>query len=882
MTTLREFISRFVSLFRKQHLEREMDDEMRAHLEMAVAEYLDRGMPPEEARYAALRELGGVEQTQELYRDQRGLHMFETFFQDLRYGLRMLLKDPGFTAIAVLTLALGIGANTAIFSVVNTVLLRGLPYKNPDRLVWITQFIPAQGNTLVFDSDYFAWSRQNRVFEGMAAYGIAGFTLTGGGDPERLEAGKVTAGFFPLLGIEPMLGRSFLNEEDRPAGPQVCVLSHALWERRFNSDRSIVGQSITLDSKPYTVLGIMPARFEFLSSRKPALYVPFDLRETTGVAPGEMHMFPSVVARLKPGATLKEAQADLAVINQNLQPLYKGGYAKMMAGARAQVMSLHDRLVGNVRPALLILQGAVGFVLLIACANVANLQLARALSRQKEIAIRTALGAGRWRLARQLLSESVLLASLGGAAGVVLAAFGVSVLCTMGPSSIPHLSDVRTDYRVLLFTALVSILTGLLFGLVPFSAAARTDPNDGLKEGGSHLSSGPGGQRLRGALMILELALALVLLTGSGLLIRSFVRLTEVDPGFDPNHVLTARVGLPLDQYSKPGEQSAFFHSLLERVRDLPGVTSADAVVSLPLQGFMMAAGFDIEGRPPRPEVNMAAEINISSPGYFHTIGVPVILGRTFVPQDTADSPRVALLNQTCARKYFPDENPLGKRIQIAGAGSWTTIIGVVGDIRQTGLVALPEPEIILPYLQSPYSGMVMVIRTTKDPLSLVPAVRSQVGAIDKNAPLFEVSTLEETLAAEFAARRFNMLLLGVFAGVALLLAVMGIYGVMSYSTAQRTHEFAIRIALGAGSAEVLRLTLRRSLVLTLAGLAIGLAGAFALTRFMSSLLYGVQPTDVSTFIAASVALAMAAFTASYIPARWATKVDPMVALRYE
>jgi len=873
---------RLVSFIKRSRFEGDLDDELRFHVEMRARDNMASGMSDDEARYAARKAFGNLALVREETREMWGLTWLERLGQDVRYGLRVLAKNRGFTAVAVVALALGIGANTAIFSVVNTVLLRRLPYRDPDRLVWITQFIPAQGNTLVFDSDYFAWLRQNQVFDGMAAYRRPDFTLTGAGDPERVEAAWVTASFFSLLGVEPMLGRGFVAEEDRPGGPQVCVLSHELWQRRFGSDSSIVGKSVTLDGKSYTVLGVMPARFEFVSNFKPALYVPFDLRETAGVAPGELHMFPWVIARLRPGITIERAQSDLAVISRGLQAGYKGGYAKMMAGARPQVMSLHDRKVGNVQPALLILLGAVGFVLLIVCANVANLQLARAVTRQREMAIRTALGAGRWRLARQLFTECLLLALFGGGAGVALAAWGVSALRTLGPADIPHLADVGLDYRVLLFTALVSIATGMLFGLVPVFTAAKTDPNESLKEGGLRLASGRGGQLLRGGLTIAELALALVLLTGSGLLIRSFVRLTTIDPGFDAHHVLTARIGLPENHYLKPEQQRAFFQNLVERVRGLPGVSSADAVVALPLMGYMMAAGFDIEGRPPRPEVNTVAQINIAGPAYFHTMGIPLISGRFFTPQDTADAPKVVILNQACVRKFFPAASPIGKRIQIAGTKEWATIVGVTGDVRQTGLASLPEPEILEPYLQVPYGDMAVVVRTATDPLSLVPALRSQVQSIDRNLPVFEVSTMDQYLAEEVATRRFNMLLLGGFAGLALVLAVVGIYGVTAYSVAQRTHEVGIRIALGATGREVLQLMLARSIALTLAGLAIGLAGALALTRFLSSLLYVVRPTDLPTFIAVSIVLAAAALAASYLPARRATRVDPMVALRYE
>ena len=802
-----------------------------------------------------------------------------SLWQDLRYAVRVLGKNPGFTAVVVVTLALGIGANTAIFSVVNTVLLRHLPYRDSDRLVWITQFIPAQGNTLVFDSDYFAWSRQNQVFESMAAYGSTERTLTGTGDPERLEAGRVTAGFFSVLGVEPTLGRSFLAEEDRPEGAQVCVLSHELWQRRFGADRSVIGRSITLDGKPYTVLGVMPARFKFVDSHKPALYLPFGLHETSGVAPGGMLL--DVIARLKPGITIERAQSDIAVIGHGLHAGYRGGYAKMMAGARPQVMSLRLRKVGNVRPALLILFGAVGFVLLIVCANVANLQLARAAARQKEIAIRTAVGAGHWRLARQLFTECLLLAVIGGAVGVALAYWDVSVLRTRGPADIPYLADVRLDYRVLLFTALVSIATGIIFGLVPVFTAAKTDPNESLKEGGSRVASSRRGQLLRGGLTVTELALAMVLLTGSGLLIRSFVRLMMIDPGFNAHHILTARIDLPETQYSEPSQQSAFFQNLLERVHALPGVISADAVASLPLTGYMMSSSFDVEGQS-RPEVNTAASINIASPGYFQTMGVPLISGRTFTSQDTAEAPKVVMLNPTCVRKFFPGENPVGKHIKIPDAEGWATIVGVVGDVRQSGLASLPEPEIIEPYLQVPNSYMTLVIRTSTDPLSLVPALRSQVQSLDRDLPMFEVSTMEQYLAEEMAGRRFNMVLLGIFAGLALILAVVGIYGILAYIVTQQTHEIGIRMAMGAQRRDMLLFILRRGVRLTLIGVAIGLPAAWVVTRVMSSLLYGVSPRDPLTFIGMTLLLVTTALLASYIPARRATKVDPMVALRYE
>jgi len=867
---------------RRAAWEQDLEEELRSHMECRAEELMRAGLTREEAERQARIDLGTRETYKEQCREAHGLRWLDELRQDLSYAVRTFRRNPGFTAVAVLTLALGIGLNTAIFSVVNTVLLRPLPYKDAGRLVWITDFIPRQGNTLVWDSDYFAWAKQNQVFEGMAAYGRADLTLTGAGQSERLDGARVTAGFFPVLGVAPMLGRPFLAEEDRPGGPQVCVLSHKLWQSRFGANASILGMTITLDGKAHTVLGVMPATFEFVGRFQPALYVPYDMRETSGVAPGEMHMIiMNVIARLKPGGTVQRAESNLAFINHGLESSYKGGYAKMMAGARAQVMSLHERLVGDVRLALLVLVGAVGFVLLIACANVANLQLARAVRREKEIALRTALGAGRGRLARQLLTESLLLAALGGVAGVGLAAWGVSVLRTLGPANIPHLAEIHIDFRVLLFTALVVIVTGVAFGLVPVLAATKTHPGESLKEGGLRLSVGPGREQTRGALVVMQLALALVLLVGAGLLMKSFLRLTATDPGFDPHNLLTARIELPDNQYPRPDQQRAFFENLLASLRTLPGVYAAEAVVSLPLTGYMMAAGFDIEGVPARADMNTAAQINIVSPGYLHAIGVPLISGRSFTPLDSAEAPKVVILNRACARTFFPHEDPIGKRIQIAGM-DWATIVGVVGDLREEGLMAQPKPEIFVPYLQAPYSLMAVVIRSPQDPQRLAGAVRSRVESLDKSLPIYEVITMDQLMAEQVASRKFNMALLGLFAFLAVALAGVGIYGVMTYTVTQRTHEIGIRMALGAEQLDVLRLVLRQGIILAALGICVGFAGALALTRFLSSLLYEVTPRDPVTFVIVSALLGGVALLATYLPARRAAKVDPLVALRYE
>ncbi len=881
MSFLTNLIGGIRALVRKKQGEREMDDELRAYVDDAAQEKMRSGMSPEEALRAARVEMGSTDAVKEGIRSAGWESTLETLGQDIRYGLRQLRIDPAFTTVAVVTLGLGIGVNAAIFTVVNRVLLRPLPYTNPDRLVWITDFIPRQNNTLVFDSDYFAWARQNQVFEGMAAYGGTELTLTGAGDSARLDASRVTAGFFSVLGVAPELGRAFLPDEDRPGGPQVCILSHKLWQSRFGANATLVGKAITLDGKSYTVLGVLPADFEFVANYQPELYIPFDLREISGIAPGEQHMIVNVIARMKPGIALERAESNLALINQGLASTYKGGYAKMMAGARAQVITLQRRRVGDVRLALLVLMGAVGFVLLIACANVANLQLARGVRREKEMALRAALGAGRGRLARQVLTESLLLAVLGGAAGVWLAALCVSALRMLGPPNIPHLADIQVDSHVLIFSAAVALLTGLVFGIFPVLAAKATQPGESLKESGVRGSLTPGRERTRAALVVMELALALVLLTGAGLLIRSFVHLTFTDPGFDPHNLLTARVGLPNNQYQQPAQQRAFFQSLLASLRTLPGVDSAEATVSLPFEGYMMMAGFEIAGHPTRTDVNQGAVISIVSPGYLHALGVPLVSGRNFTDQDSAGAPKVVVLNRTFARAFFGNDDPVGQRIQVAGE-DWTTVAGVVGDLRQAGLVAKPEPEIFFPYLQMSYPEMAIVLRTKGEPLALTGALRARVDNLDRSLPVFDISTMDQIAGEQLASRKFNMALLGIFALVAVALAAVGIYGVMSYAVTQRTHEIGIRVALGAAQIDVLGLVLRQGIVLAAVGISIGLAGAFGLTRFLSSLLYGVRPTDAVTFIAGSCVLGGVALLAAYIPARRAACVDPLVALRHE
>ncbi|MEK6299557.1 MAG: ABC transporter permease [Acidobacteriota bacterium] len=817
----------------------------------------------------------------------------ETFLHDLRYGSRMLLKRPGFTAVAVLALALGIGANSAIFSVVNGVVLRALPYKDPEALMMVWNRRPllqAQAGMNEFPvsaADFVEWRDQNQVFEQIAAFHTQPFNITGAGEPEFLGGVRSSAGLFSLLGVEAKLGRTFLPEEDQPGAGHVVILSPGLWERRFGSDPQIIGQKLTLNDEPYTVIGVMPPGFQFPRKgempagyqfpRQADLYTP--LAWTPAQVGNRGRNFLAVVGRLKPQVGIAQAQAGMHEIAERLTQQYP----QFNSNKEVFIVPLHQQVIGKVRTALLVLLGAVAFVLLIACANVANLLLARAASRQKEIAIRTALGASRWRVIRQLLTESVLLSLAGGTLGLLLAMWGIDLLLAISPANLPRVDAIGVDGRVFGFTLAISLLTGIVFGLVPAIQASKPDVNEALKEGGR--ASSVSHNRFRGALVVSEVALSLVLLIGAGLMIRSFVRLLNSSPGLDPENVLTLDVGLPRTKYTGP-QQVAFFQQVIERLRALPGVKSAGAVYPLPLSGAEEGMGFGIEGRADSaPGERYNAGPRWVSPGYFNTMGIALMKGRELSERDGGDSPRVLLINEAMAARYFPDEDPIGKRVafdQVNNAPNWREIVGVVGDVKHSAMDSDPKPEMYFPFTQYPSFFMTLVVRTSGDPLNLVAAARSEVLAVEKNQPISNVHTMEELLSNSIAQRRFNMLLLSVFAGVALLLAAVGIYGVMSYSVAQRTHELGVRMALGARTSHVLALVVKQGMTLALIGVGIGLAASFALTRVMASLLYGVSATDPLTFSVIALVLASVAFLACYLPARRATKVDPMVALRYE
>jgi putative ABC transport system permease protein len=807
-------------------------------------------------------------------------------WQDLRYGFRTLLRKPGFTIVAIIALALGIGANTAIFSVINSILFRPLAYHDPDRLVTINHDYPKINlKASVSAIGYTHYRDHARSFESVAALTGGSFNLTGVGDPERLNASPVTHNFFSTLGVKAVQGRVFLPEEDQPGRNKVVVLSHDFWQRRFGGDPGLVNKNITLNDESYTVVGIMPPIFQF--GREMGQVV--DLWTPIAFTPEQLNFnrltFENlfVIARLKPGVTIQQAQAELDTIASNLRQQYMPGADRSNWGLTTQFF--RELVVGDIRLALWMLMGAVSLVLLIACANVANLLLARASDRQKEIAIRTALGAGRWRVVRQLLTESVLLSVSGGAIGLLLAWWGISALVKVNEVQIPRANEIGLDWLVLAFALGVSLLTGILFGLVPALQVSKTDLHETLKEGGRTGASGARGW-IRGALVVVEMAMALMLLIGAGLLIRSFWHLQKVNPGFAPHNVLTMSLALPQTKYREPVQRTNFYKEALQRIRSLPGVQSAGATSILPMSGNNSSGSFRIEGREvPQGQSLPHGDRWAATTDYFSTMKIPIIRGRYFDDRDTMDSQPVAIIDETMARKYWPNEDPLGKRISFQGGQNnpiWREIVGLVGHVKHKGLEGESRVQYYIPHTQMQNPNMFLVVRTNGDPSSLTGAVRSAIRGFDKDLPVYRVKTMEQFVADSMAQRRFAMTLLGIFAAVAMVLAAVGLYGVMSYSITQRSHEIGIRMALGARAADVLRLVIGQGMLLAVIGVAIGIAGAFALTRLMANLLFGVKASDPMTFAAIAAVLTLVALLACFVPARRATKVDPMVALRYE
>ena len=794
--------------------------------------------------------------------------------QDLRYGLRSLLRKPGFTLIAVITLALGIGANTAIFSVVNTVLLKTLPYKDGDRLVAVWGRLKQVDQVELSPTEFADYRERSRAFGQLAAAERANLNLTGAREPVRLEGQAVTANLFPMLGVAPLIGRTFTAEEDK-ANARVAVLSYGLWQKALGGQADAVGKTITLDGNTYEVIGVMPGAFQFpppvTNYKQSEIWVPRSLENETRRAAHNLF----TIGQLAPGTSFAQARAEMDGIAKQLEQ----EDSRRQGGVN--LVPLQAQVGRQLQPSLLILAGAVGFVLLIACANVANLMLASASARQKEIAVRLALGASRWRIIRQLLTESLLLSLVGGGLGLLLAAWGSEAIRAAGADQIPRADQIAVDGFVLGFTLLLSVVTGVIFGLAPALQASRADLNITLKEGGRS-GSAPGRHRLRSGLVMVEVALSLVLLVGAGLLIKSFWRLVNVDPGFDTQRLLSVELSLTSERYAEELPRSIFYQQLLERLSTLPGVQAAAIVNHPPFSGRRGIDAFKIEGKPDPTgiEDTPLADARVISPDYFQMMSIPVLQGRAFNASDTRDSLQTVIINQAFAERYWPGEDPLGRRLS-EGEG-WLTVIGVVGDVRQSGLDQEAAPHVYAPYLQAPLRRSGVLVRTSSDPLSLVTAVRSQVSAIDPDQPIYNVHTMYELIAGSMSGRRLNLLLLGVFALTALTLASIGIYGVISYSVTQRIHEIGIRMALGAQSRDVLRLILKQGMTPVVVGMAAGIAGALGLTRVMSTLLFGVTANDPYTFAAIALLLGIVALVACYIPARRATRVDPMIALRYE
>src|SRR5262245_30813017 len=813
----------------------------------------------------------------------------QTLWQDLRYGARMLLKKPGFTLIAVITLALGIGANTAIFSVVNAVLLRPLPYAEPERMValWESNKQRSVDRNAISYPNFFDWRAQSKSFERMASYYTNYMALTGVAAPVNLRSAVVSPDLFATLGVRPQLGRWFVGEEEKP-GIRAAIINHGLWQRQFGGDPNIVGRAVTLNDKPFNVVGVMPAGFQFPIEAEPVevwVTSSIDGEKTDPKEPAQNEQrgarFLQAVGRLNPGVTLERAQAEMDVIGANLEKRYPNSNTRR----GVNLIPYHNDLVHDYSEALWLILGAVGCVLLIACANVANLLLARATARYKEIAVRAALGAGRWRVVRQLLTESLLLSLVGGLLGLLLAWWGTAALVKLIPEDLPRLAEVDIDRWVFGFMLLISVVTGVVFGLAPALQASKIELTEAMKEGSRGAEGGRG--RLRGALVVAEIAVALVVLIGAGLLLQTFRRLQQVDVGFDTHNILTATVELPDARYPKPEQVTAFYQTLLDRVKAMPGVEGVSAVVPQPLSGDSMVISFDIEGRNIPKGERPVSHFRSISLDYFSVMKIPLLAGRAFTERDDSHSPGVVIVNETFAKRHFPNENPIGKHVKpgiaFEGEPVWREIVGVVKDVKHRQSLGRDyEPEYYLPHAQMPINSMNLIVRATKDPRSLARSLQHEVQSLDRDIPVFRIKTLEQYLGVAVAQPKFNALLLSLFAGLALLLTAMGLYGVMSYSVVQRAQEIGIRIALGARNGDVLKMVLRHGLKLTALGLLIGLAAAYALTRYMQSLLFGVKPTDPLTFAAIALLLVAVALLACWVPARRATEVDPLEALRTE
>ncbi|HKR14090.1 MAG TPA: ABC transporter permease [Pyrinomonadaceae bacterium] len=866
----------------------DIDREMRLHLELQVEANIRAGMSPDEARQKANKSFGNVNRAVDAAYDVKGGGVFETLAQDIRYGLRVLLKHKAFTSIAVITLALGIGANTAIFSVVNELLLRPLPYRDADRIVMLWEVTPeGRHQNTTSRANFRAWREQSTSYQYIAAFSDQRLTLTDNGEPEEVSGQFAVPDIFKVLGVDPLLGRTLLPEDGDPRSPLVAVLSYGLWQRRFGGQSSAVGQPITLNGIKFTIVGVMPPNFQFHIKQRSGTGRPAEvwvsLPMPTDGTGNQRGRYLSTVARLKDGVTPVQAATELRTIAARLSdeaPEFNKNYT-------AEVLPLREQFFGNVRRPLWLMLGAVGFVLLIACANVANLLLSLASSREKEIALRSALGARRSRIVRQLLTESLLLALLGSVLGLGFAWLGIKALLAISPRDLVNLQGVGLNFSVLMWTLGVSILTGIIFGLAPALHISRLNLNDSLKEGGKADSGqATGSKRIRSVLVVSEIALAVVLLASAGLLIRSFIRLQQVDRGFKTDNVLTMVVRLPIARYPEDQQLVIFFNQTMERMRNMPGVQSAGMVNFLPLYGGLgSSTGFKIMGRPePPPGQGPSTDVRVVDAGYFQTMGIPLLRGRNFSDLEQKEAKRVILINEALARKHFPNEDPIGQRLDVAMFENpvVTEIVGVVGNVRYDSLIDEAPPAVYFPHPELPYPFMTLALRTDGDPTLLAPAVQREIRGLDPNQPVGDVRTMNQVMSEAVSRSRFNTLLLGLFAGLATLLSAVGIFGVMNYSVSLRTREIGLRLAIGAQPRQVLLLILKQGLMLTLAGVVLGLIAAFALTRLLSGLLFGVEAVDTTTFATISFLLLAISLLACYLPARRAMRIDPMMALRYE
>jgi putative ABC transport system permease protein len=892
---LNDLVYRFRALFRRKSVESEMDEELRAHLEHQAEKYVKSGVPIEEAKRRARLDLGGLEQAKEECREARGVRVVEELMRDVRYGLRQLRRNPGFTAVAVMTLALAIGVNTAIFSVLDVVLLRPLPFRNASDLIAVHESIPELGYPKMEFSvpDFEVFQRDQKSFSTLGVFRNEQVDLSGQGEPERVVAARVSASLFPLLGAKPLLGRAFSASEDLP-GNDVAILSYGLWQHRYGGNPAIIGQTIEIDRQPYSIIGVMPRDFEFPLRGPEDNGAPAILWVPMGFTPAELRDWGgtylySVLGRLRPGVTLGQAHSEADALSRRIIASYPAALATWARRGKltVSVSPFRDDVVGAVRPLLLVLMGAVGFVLLIACANIATLLVSRAAARQKELAVRAALGATRLRLIRQMLTESLLVALGGGALGLIIAVYARNLILSLVPASITLPHHVPLNGAVLAFVTAASVLAAVLFGLVPaFLASSR--PAEGALKAGGHRGTTEGPHHAQGFFVGVECALALILLVCAGLLIRSFGKLLETRPGFRPEHVLTMNVPLPLEEYARAAQVTVFYQQVLDRVSNLPGVESAGLSSDLPLHSTE-GISVQVERRDKRVPVVQSWVLG----DYFRTMGIPLVDGRWFTPEDRAGAQPVIIVSLSMARKFWPGQSAVGKRIRWGVYAPRDTIVGVVGNVSQGPLSEPLAPHVYRPYLQlsagfleeDPFGdchALNLVVRTHGDPGSLRSAVLAQVHSLDPQLAVANIQTMTRVIRSSLAGPQFNTILLATFAGLALFLASIGVYGVLSYAVARRTHEIGIRVALGAQKCDVLNMIVRQGLTLALIGIAAGIVGALGVTRFLSSLLYGVEPTDPLTFIAVAVILLTVALLASYIPARRAMKVDPMVALRHE